>query len=271
MNYKIALTIAGSDSCGGAGIQADIKTMSALGVYAASAITAVTAQNTCGVDAVEGISPSVVAGQIDAVFADMRPDAVKLGMLFSEEIVNAVADRLSAQHATNIVVDPIMVSTSGCKLIADGAIEAVKRRLFPLADIVTPNRQEAELIADIRLTDSESVDRAARVMLDMGCRYVLIKGGHFDDNHMTDRLYGADGSAVSIAGARISTANTHGTGCTLSSAIASFLALGCSVTEAVAEAKQYVQAAIEAGAQVAIGKGHGPLNHFHDPKKLKIV
>ena len=141
MNSKIALTIAGSDSCGGAGIQADIKTMSALGVYAASAITAVTAQNTCGVDAVEGISPCVVAGQIDAVFADMRPDAVKLGMLFSEEIVNAVADRLSAHHATNIVVDPVMVSTSGCKLIADGAIDAVKRRLFPLADIVTPNRQ----------------------------------------------------------------------------------------------------------------------------------
>lgn len=270
MNYKVVLTIAGSDSCGGAGIQADVKTMSALGVYAATAITAVTAQNTCGVAAVEGISPNVVAAQIDAVFTDMHPDAVKLGMLFSEEIVNAVADRLAAHRANNVVLDPVMVSTSGCKLIADGAIEAVKRRLFPLADVVTPNRQEAELIAGFPLTDIHSFDQAARVLFDMGCRNVLFKGGHFDSKYMTDRLYSADGCFMSIAGNRIPTTNTHGTGCTLSSAIASFLALGCNIAEAVDKAKQYVQAAIEAGAQVAIGNGNGPLNHFFSPKKLII-
>lgn len=269
--YPVVLTIAGSDSSGGAGIQADIKTMSAIGVYAASAITAVTAQNTQGVTAIMGVDPRVVAAQIDAVFADLRPEAVKIGMLFSREIVDAVADGLERWRPRWVVVDPVMISTSGSALIGDDAVEALTRRLLPRASVLTPNRAEASALAGTAIDGRGDMDEAARRILDLGCEAVLMKGGHFDDEAMTDRLYLAEGGMHEYRGRFVDTRNTHGTGCTLSSAIASCLALGHQLPDAVGRAKAYLQSALEAGAGVAVGQGHGPVNHFFEPQKLKTI
>lgn len=271
MKYPIALTIAGSDSSGGAGIQADVKTMSALGVFATTAITAVTVQNTVGVTAVQAITPDVVAGQIDAVFSDLGVDAVKIGMLFSREIIDAVADRLTYWHPRWVVLDPVMISTSGCPLISEDAVEALTTRLLPLASVLTPNRAEARKLAGIEIDSPEAMNEAAKRILAKGCRAVLMKGGHFDDEAMTDRLYEADGSCHEFRGKKVESRNTHGTGCTLSSAIAAHLALGNTLPDAVAGAKAYLQAALEAGADVTVGGGHGPVNHFFDPQKLKTI
>lgn len=272
MKYPTVLSIAGSDSGGGAGIQADIKTMSAIGVFATTAITAITAQNTLGVTGIQGIDPEIVGKQIDAVFSDLKPVAVKIGMLFSKEIIQTVTDRLRFYAPQHIVLDPMMISTSGSKLISDDAIETLCRDLMPLASVVTPNRFEAQHIAGISILDHTSTVEAARRILKSGCRYVLIKGGHFSDAAMTDHLFAADTLEEHCYNGRfIDTQNTHGTGCTLSSAIASYLALGHPMTEAVRLAKQYLQSGLEAGADVRTGEGHGPLNHFFNPQKLRKI
>ena len=271
MKYPVVLTIAGSDSSGGAGIQADIKTMSALGVYSASAITAITAQNTMGVTDIQGINPSTVSAQIDVVFNDINPIAVKIGMLFSEEIVDVVYDRLRYYNPRFIVLDPVMISTSGKNLISENAIRSIIEKLIPISTIITPNKFEAIKISDIELDNEADIESSAKKILNYGCKYVLIKGGHFEDNTMTDYLYSRQGLVRKYTGHRVNTVNTHGTGCTLSSAIASYLALGFQMETAVGNAKKYLQSALEAGANIEIGTGHGPVNHFYNPHKLEIL
>lgn len=269
--YITALTIAGSDSVGGAGIQADLKTMSALGVYGASVITALTAQNTAGVDGIMPATVEIVEQQIDAVFADIRPDAVKTGMLFSAEIVAAVAARLRHHHAANIVVDPVMISTSGSRLIAQDAIDTLVLQLLPLATIVTPNKMEAECLAGMKISSYESLFEAGERILAKGARAVLIKGGHFHADMMIDYLFESNGTPPQRFSAQIvATANTHGTGCTLSSAIASYLAMGNSLVEAVGLAKMYLSRALAAGAGADCWLGHGPVNHLFDPRPLSL-
>ena len=263
--YIPVLTIAGSDCSGGAGIQADIKAMSALGCYGMSVITAMTAQNTTGVTAIEGVSPSMVAAQIDAVFDDIPPRAVKTGMLYSSDIVATVADRMRRYEVSNLIIDPVMVSTSGSRLISDDAIVALREQLFPQALMITPNKAEARY-----LSGSDDVNRQIDLLASVGARYLLLKGG--DDGRIdvkTDYLVDyTSGAVVPITAPAIDTCNTHGTGCTLSSAIASFIACGKDAPEAVAEAKQYISGALAAGAGVTIGAGHGPVNHFFNPKSL---
>ncbi|WP_289748616.1 bifunctional hydroxymethylpyrimidine kinase/phosphomethylpyrimidine kinase [Paramuribaculum intestinale] len=265
--YIPVLTIAGSDSSGGAGIQADIKTMSAIGCYGMSAITALTAQNTVGVEAIEGVSPMMVKAQIDAVFADISPAAVKTGMLFSAPIVEAVAEALGHHCVSNLVVDPVMVSTSGKRLIADDAVEAMRRTLFPLLTLITPNRNESEA-----LTGCNDPRRQAEELRRQGCANVLVKGGDSDAvDFKTDMLLTADGDWIELKADAVDTTNTHGTGCTLSSAIACYMAIGYSLPRAVEMGKLFVTRALRAGAKVATGKGHGPVNHFFSPRKLKIT
>ncbi|MCM1522707.1 MAG: bifunctional hydroxymethylpyrimidine kinase/phosphomethylpyrimidine kinase [Muribaculaceae bacterium] len=263
--YFPVLSIAGSDSSGGAGIQADIKTISALGCYAMTAITGLTAQNTTGVTAIEPTSPSMVAAQIDAVYADIPPMAVKTGMLTNLEATSAVADRLSHYNPKNLVVDPVMVSTSGSLLLEEAAIDVLKAQIFPLALLITPNRMEAKA-----LTGSDDPDRQAEILLATGTKAVLIKGGDSSDTDFkTDFLYMAGREPMSLRADAVKTRNTHGTGCTLSSAIASYLALGYSLEDAVSSAKLYISRALEAGSFIATGRGHGPVNHFFAPRRLK--
>lgn len=268
--YPIVLTIAGSDSSGGAGIEADIKTISALGAFATAAITAVTAQNTTGVAAIQGIEPEIVGKQIDTVFDDMRPDAVKIGMLHSREIIETVAKRLSFYKPAHVVLDPVMISTSGNRLINENAIIALKQKLFPLASLVTPNKFETEFLSGIDSAENGFVQKSANEIMNIGACAVLIKGGHFSDSSVTDYLYDANGKEWQFPGTYIDTANTHGTGCTLSSAIATRLAFGDSLPDAVKNAKIYLQNALLHGKDVKTGNGHGPLNHFFNPQKLQI-
>lgn len=259
MEIKPALTIAGSDSSGGAGIQADIKTMSALGCYAMSVITAVTAQNTSGVTMTAGVAPEMVEAQIDAVMTDIPPLAIKTGMLYSAPVVEAVARALTRNVTQkHLVVDPVMVSTSGFKLIADDAIEAMVESIFPLAEVVTPNVAEAKV-----LTGSDDPYRQAEAILAMGPRAVLLKGGDKCGAIKTDLLFTALGEQVALSAPEVNTPNTHGTGCTLSAAIVSFIAQGCPLTEAVEKAKNYLTDALISGARFRIGAGHGPVDHFY--------
>lgn len=264
--YYPVLTIAGSDSSGGAGIQADIKTISALGCYAMSVITGITAQNTTGVRSIQSILSSVVADQMDMVFEDIPPLAVKTGMLSDAEVCEAVADRLTYYKPLNLIVDPVMVSTSGSRLLKEDAIEIVKESIFPLATLVTPNRIEAEA-----LTGEKDFHRQARAFHAMGCRNILLKGGDSDDRiYKTDLLYLENQEKpVELRSDAVDTVNTHGTGCTLSSAIASYLALGYDLTDAVKAGKFYVSRALEAGSFVTTGAGHGPVNHFFSPRRMK--
>ncbi|WP_301390439.1 bifunctional hydroxymethylpyrimidine kinase/phosphomethylpyrimidine kinase [uncultured Muribaculum sp.] len=265
--YRTALSIAGSDCSGGAGIQADIKTMSAFGVYAMTAITAITVQNTLGVTDVQGIRPDIVAGQIDAVYRDIRPDAVKIGMLFSPDIVAAVADALERNKARNIVLDPVMIATSGDTLIDDEAIELIKRRLLPMSRIITPNVNEARALSG---TDDTALQ--IKALRALGAHDILLKGGDksSDSGTSTDylSLEGSD-NIMRLSNERVNTANTHGTGCTLSSAISSCLALGMSMRDSVIAAKEYISAALRNGADVTIGHGHGPVNHLFEPRRLE--
>ncbi len=262
--YCRVLTIAGSDSGGGAGIQADLKTFSALGCYGMSVITALTAQNTLGVTGIHPIPPSFAAEQMSAVFSDIGADAVKIGMLYSAELIEVVADQLSALGARNIVLDPVMVAQSGDKLLQDEAIEAIKKHLLPLADVVTPNIPEASVLLDQRLNHLEDMQAGAKALAAFGSQSILIKGGHLSEGDSTDLLYlSGEDRFVILEGERIETRNNHGTGCTLSSAIASYMARGCGIEEAVSKAKEYISKAIEAGAGYVIGKGHGPVHHFH--------
>ena len=260
MKMKTALTIAGSDCSGGAGIQADLKTMTMNGVYAMSAITALTAQNTTGVRAIQESTPEFLAQQIDAVFEDIFPDAVKIGMVSSGELIRVIADRLRYYKAENVVVDPVMVATSGSSLMRTDAVQTLLDALLPIAALVTPNIPEAEILSGLTIQRKEDMLAAAKKIGDnYGCA-VLLKGGH-RVNDANDLLY-ADGGSVWFEGKRIDNPNTHGTGCTLSSAIASNLAKGFTLQESVQRAKDYISGALT--AQLDLGKGAGPMQHNFD-------
>ena len=260
MKLKTALTIAGSDCSGGAGIQADLKTMTMNGVYAMSAITALTAQNTTGVRAIQESTPEFLQQQLDAIFEDIYPDAVKIGMVASSELIRVIADRLRFYGARNVVVDPVMVATSGSALMKTDAVETLIAELLPLAAVVTPNIPEAQVLSGLTITSKEDMEAAAKRIWD-SCRCaVLVKGGH-SVNDANDLLY-ADGKALWFAGKRIDNPNTHGTGCTLSSAIAANLAKGYSLSESVRRAKSYISDAL--AAMLDLGQGSGPMHHAFD-------
>ncbi|MFN3891699.1 MAG: bifunctional hydroxymethylpyrimidine kinase/phosphomethylpyrimidine kinase [Beijerinckiaceae bacterium] len=261
------LSIAGSDPSGGAGVQADLKTFSALRCYGMAALTALTAQNTVGVSGVHTPPAPFVAAQIDAIFADVRVDAVKIGMLASGEIVEAVAARLRAHGARNIVLDPVLVATSGDSLGAPDVVDAMKRHLIPLATVITPNAPEAMRLADSAAepSDAAGLEELARALHRLGARAVLVKGGHLSGADAPDALF--EGESVStFTTRRIATRNTHGTGCTLSAAIAAHLARGFALKEAVAASKDYLTGALAASGALSVGSGagHGPVHHFHN-------
>ena len=257
---KTALTIAGSDSSGGAGIQADIKTMTANGVYATSAITALTAQNTTGVYGILESTPEFLANQLDCIFTDIFPDAVKTGMVSSTALIAVIADKLRQYGARNIVVDPVMVATSGARLISEEAVDALKEKLLPLATLLTPNIPEAEVLSGMTISDPAGMERAARAISEKyGCA-VLCKGGHQISD--ADDLLWLEGAGVWFRGRRIQNSNTHGTGCTLSSAIASNLAKGYDLDQSVRRAKDYISGAL--AAMLDLGHGSGPMDHMFD-------
>ena len=267
---KRALTIAGSDSGGGAGIQADLKTIAALGCYGMTAITALTAQNTLGVRSIHAVPLQHLVDQIDAVVEDIGVDAVKIGMLHSADTVRTVASALRRHGIAQVVLDPVMVATSGAKLIDDAAIDVLVRELFPLAAVVTPNLDEAALLVGRALHSEADMDAAARQLIERGANAVLVKGGHLAGDAVSDLLLARGGAAQWMRAPRIPTPNTHGTGCTLSSAIASHLALGADLDEAVVRARAYVRGALEPGAKVRTGAGGGPLNHGHAPQPMHL-
>ncbi|MBM6993627.1 MAG: bifunctional hydroxymethylpyrimidine kinase/phosphomethylpyrimidine kinase [Prevotella sp.] len=274
-HYVPVLTIAGSDSSGGAGIEADIKTISALGGYAEAVITAVTAQNTIGVTAISAVPAEVVGAQIDAVMADIMPQSVKIGMTGTPESTVAIATHLRAFEAVPVVLDPVMVSTSGSRLTDDEAVSLMVEHLVPMATLLTPNVPEAERLVGHGVETEPERTEAARKMLLMGCRAVLLKGGHGPEGDtMTDRLYWFDDRGAlcqrSFDHPRVATSNTHGTGCTLSSAIATHLAMGLPLVEAVEKGIHYLCQALIAGADIHVGKGHGPVNHLFNPMQMTI-
>jgi hydroxymethylpyrimidine/phosphomethylpyrimidine kinase len=263
MTTPVALTIAGSDSSGGAGIQADLKTFAALGVYGASAITALTAQNTQGVAAIHPVPPEFVAAQIDAVFGDLAVGAVKIGMVAQQAVIEAIVASLKRWSPKHIVLDPVMVATSGDRLLNAGAVEALRRELVPIASIVTPNLPEAAVLLDEAVaTDAAAIQSQGKRLLAMGCPAVLIKGGHGKGSESIDYLVRADG-VIALPAPRVATNNTHGTGCSLSSAIAAGLAKGETLETAVRNAKSFISAAIAEADRFAVGHGHGPIHHFH--------
>ena len=265
MKYNRVLTIAGSDSGGGAGIQADIKAISACGCFAASAITAVTVQNTLGVQAVSALPIDIIAGQIDAVLEDIGADAVKIGMLHSSEVVDCVADALRRHGVTNIVLDPVMVSTSGHRLIEEQAVETLKSVLIPMSRVITPNIPEAEILLGRPIGGQNELPAVARELSSMYSVSVLLKAGHLTDDELIDIFYDAEcDTMVELKSQRVYSRNTHGTGCTLSSAMAAMLAKGMTPVEAARAAKDYINAAIVAGAGYEIGGGHGSVHHFHE-------
>jgi len=271
----IALSIAGSDPSGGAGIQADLKTFAALGVYGATALTALTAQNTQGVRAIYDVPSDFIAMQLDAVFSDLKVDAVKIGMLSNGSAIETVARALDRHKAQNIVLDPVMIATSGDRLVAPAAVAALRRELIPRALLVTPNLAEAAELTDASPARNEKeMEVQAREILTLGARAVLIKGGHAEGSHSVDLLIG-QGDVVRFAAERVATKNTHGTGCTLSSAVAAGLAKGLDLVQAALEAKVYVTAAIVGADSLQVGEGRGPLHHFHtqahDPEKWNPV
>ena len=268
--YPRVLSIAGSDSGGGAGIQADLKTISALGCYGMTAITALTAQNTCGVRAIHGVPPQMLRDQIDAVIEDIGSHAVKIGMLHSPEIVRTVAEAIDRHALKNVVFDPVMVATSGAVLIEKSAMETLVRELFPRATVITPNLDEAALLVNRPLHSPQDMEQAALDLLEQGARAVLLKGGHLPGETVIDLLITESGERHWMEAPRIHSPNTHGTGCTLSSAIASYLALGASLAEAVVRARAYVRGALLAGALVTTGHGSGPLNHGHSPMAMRL-
>ena len=270
-HYPRVLSIAGSDSGGGAGVQADLKTFAALGCFGTTAITALTAQNTLGVRSIHAVPLEVLADQIDAVAEDIGIDAVKIGMLHSAPTVETVASALDRHALRQVVLDPVMVATSGAKLIDPQAVATLVRELFPRALVVTPNLDEAAMLVDRPLRTEADMESAARQLLAMGARAVLLKGGHLAGDAVSDLLLTRDGAPQWFRAARIATPNTHGTGCTLSSAIASFMALGADLPEAAAKAREYVRGALEAGAAVRTGAGSGPLNHSYAPQPMRLL
>ena len=266
------MSIAGSDSSGGAGIQADIKTFSALGVYGASAITAITAQNTQGVHAQQAIDPQIVYQQIVAVVEDLHPSYAKIGMLANAEIVHAVAEALG-RYPLTIILDPVIVSSTGSRLLTTEAQELIKTKLIPISTLVTPNIPEMEVLSGITLTSRKAKDDAARRMMEWGARSILLKGGHEEGDLKTDILYTLSNGKIETSlftSETITTRNIHGTGCTLSAAITALMARGLPIAEAIAEAKRYISEAIRTGADVSIGHGLGPVNHGFNPLKMLI-
>lgn len=267
--YFRVLTIAGSDSGGGAGIQADIKTISAMGCYASSAITAVTVQNTLGVQAVHPIPLDILEGQIDAILSDIGADAIKIGMLHSSKVVNLVAEMIEKYGIRNVVLDPVMVSTSGHKLIEDDAIVSIKNRLIPLSRVITPNIPEAEILSGCKISSEQDFEQIAKKLSFNKSVSVLLKAGHLDNDCLVDYFYNVEDNTITLLPSkRVKTRNTHGTGCTLSSAFASALARGEDLTLAAKSAKKYIEQAIEFGAEYEIGHGHGPVNHGFNPLKM---
>lgn len=272
-SYPIVLSIAGSDSSGGAGIQADLKTFSALGVYGSTAITAITAQNTQGVHTQCALSPEIVHDQIVAVFDDMHPSFVKIGMLSNAEIVTTVANTLSA-YSTSIILDPVIVSSSGHRLLSVDAQEVLKQKLLPMATLITPNIPEMEALTNMPLTTIEEKRQAALYLMNIGAKAILLKGGHEDGDVKNDILFTQSASGVQLTtfySETICTKNIHGTGCTLSSAITAFMARGLNLIDAIASAKTYVLEAIRAGGDITIGHGIGPVNHGFNPCKMQII
>lgn len=269
--YARVLSIAGSDSGGGAGIQADLKTFSALGCYGMTAITAITAQNTCGVTGIHGVPPEMLKAQIDAVVQDIGVDAVKIGMLHSPEVVRVVADAIRTHRLPHVVLDPVMVATSGDRLIADETVSVLVRELFPLAEVVTPNLDEAGWLLGRRIESADGLPDAAQALLGLGARAALLKGGHLPGDWVVDLLAVQGGGMQRLESSRIATRNGHGTGCTLSSAIAACLALGEPLSVAVEHARAYIVGAIAAGADVTTGRGHGPLNHGFAPVAQRVI
>ncbi|MDR2852872.1 MAG: bifunctional hydroxymethylpyrimidine kinase/phosphomethylpyrimidine kinase [Burkholderiaceae bacterium] len=290
--YARVLTIAGSDSGGGAGIQADLKTFAALGCYGMSAITALTAQNTCGVHGIRAVPAAFVRAQIDAVVSDLGVDAVKLGMLHSPQIVRGVARAIDAYRLTQVVLDPVMVATSGDRLMSAPAVQTLVRELFPRVLLVTPNLDEAAHLVGHPIESVDAFESAALELLDLGARAVLLKGGHLKGGHpgggrsgrgaqardrhrgrdeVVDLLVQRDAAPLRLASPRIASRNLHGTGCTLSAAIAAHLALGAGLPEAVTQARHYVTGAIAAGAPVSAGAGSGPLNHGYAPVPMQRI
>ncbi|MBQ2414956.1 MAG: bifunctional hydroxymethylpyrimidine kinase/phosphomethylpyrimidine kinase [Alistipes sp.] len=272
MFYIPVMTIAGSDSGGGAGIQADMKTFSALGCFATSVITAVTAQNTLGVSAIEQLSPEIISSQIRAVMDDIQPRYIKIGMVGNSTSIDVVATTLSGYALDGLVLDPVMVATSGDRLMREDAVFILKERLIPLSTLLTPNIPEAEVLSGQKITHPEDMPCVARRILEYGCKGVLIKGGHLEgvtkqdyllykdaDGNLRERLFSFD---------TINTPNTHGTGCTLSSAITAFLAHGYELEQAVMCGREYLHQALISGQDVTLGRGHGPVNHFFNPQKL---
>ena len=272
MFYIPVMTIAGSDSGGGAGIQADMKTFSALGCFATSVITAVTAQNTLGVSAIEQLSPEIISSQIRAVMDDIQPRYIKIGMVGNSTSIDVVATTLSGYALDGLVLDPVMVATSGDRLMREDAVSILKERLIPLSTLLTPNIPEAEVLSGQKITHPEDMPCVARRILEYGCKGVLIKGGHLEgvtkqdyllykdaDGNLRERLFSFD---------TINTPNTHGTGCTLSSAITAFLAHGYELEQAVMCGREYLHQALISGQDVTLGRGHGPVNHFFNPQKL---
>jgi hydroxymethylpyrimidine/phosphomethylpyrimidine kinase len=263
MTVPVALTIAGSDSSGGAGIQADLKTFAALGVYGASVITALTAQNTLRVSGIHQVPAEFVTAQIDAVFSDLAVGAVKIGMVAQLDNIDAIAAGLKRWSPKHVVLDPVIVATSGDRLLASEAIEALRSKLIPCASIITPNLPEAAALLDEPVAESEAaVEHQGKRLLAMGCRAVLIKGGHGEGAESIDYLIGPQGTRA-LAAPRVATKNTHGTGCSLSSAIAAGLAKGEGLETAVGNAKAWISAAISAADRFSVGHGHGPIHHFH--------
>ena len=261
--YPIVLTISGTDPSGGAGQQADIKAISATGGYAACAVTAVVVQNTCGVRDVFPVPPEIISAQIAAVFDDIGADAVKIGMLNSSEVILAVRDSLRHYGARNIVLDPVMVATSGDRLIEESAVNSLMSELVPLARVITPNVPEAEILSGMKISSQSDLPEVARKLSCGGRVSVMMKAGHLNDEKLTDIFYNAEEDrCIELRSRRVHTRNTHGTGCTLSSALASYLARGYALDDAAAAAKDYIARAIESGAEYEIGRGHGPVDHF---------
>jgi hydroxymethylpyrimidine/phosphomethylpyrimidine kinase len=270
-HYARVLTIAGSDSGGGAGIQADLKTFAALGCYGMTAITALTAQNTKGVQGIHGIPAEFLKAQIQSVMDDIGVDAIKIGMLHAPEIVDVVAWAIDHYQLKNVVLDPVMVATSGDRLIASETVQVLVRELFPRATLITPNLDEAVLLLGREISDVSVLETAGRDLLAMGARAVLLKGGHLPGNDLMDLLVQPNTPSERLSSRRIHSNNVHGTGCTLSSAIAAYLALGMGLSEAVHCARQYIVQAIAHGADITTGHGHGPLNHGFAPVPMHAL
>ena len=267
-SYPVVLSIAGTDPSGGAGIQADLKTFSALGCYGMSAITALVAQNTKGVRSIHNVPPSFVKEQLDTVLEDICPHAIKIGMVHTPELVEVIAATLKHYPDIPVVFDPVMIATSGDRLIEEPTVDAIINELFPLTAVITPNMDEASFLISENITTVADMEQAGVKIVNLGCNNVLLKGGHLQSKELTSILFNKNGVVEKYTSHRVETNNVHGSGCTLSSAIASCIARGETLEKAVALAQEYINGAIQQGADVAIGNGNGPLNHFYNPHKM---